>query len=263
MLDLFPVGDGSEHYPTYQPVNITPFLTKDGSLIGELLVSKSLIDGVLGAVGVEHETISFRAGELSFHPNAPETLPRLGYSIDSTRAIGEVLSNFPFELLTEWPDARGVPVVELPVTLEDELPPRMDMRTAEALDIIAANADNGAPTSLLVHPNVTDYKLAAQQEIIAKLPAGVKAMGPEPFGAFWAARAGVEIRRLEYDEFARTLTVKLFSKVPITGLGLRVSTEIVGVDAPVGATLSPHGDGKLVVLPELPGGEVSGVTMRY
>lgn len=263
MLDQLPLGDGSEQYPTYQPFNVTPLLTKDGSLIGELMVSKSLIDGALRSIGVEHETIAFRAGELSYHANSPETFPRLGYSIDSTRAIGEVLSNFPFELLTEWPDARGVPVIELPVTLEDELPPRIDMRTTEALDIIAANADNGAPTSLLVHPNVTDYKLEAQQEIIAKLPEGVKAMGPVPFGQFWAARGNVEIRRMEYDEFARTLTVTLFPSAPITGLGLRVSKEIVGVDAPSGATISPLEGGMVVALPDLPGGEVTTVTMRF
>ena len=264
MLKDFPLGDGNEHYPDYRPINVTPFVTKDGSLIGELMVSKSLIDGALLSIGVEHVTTAFRAGELSFHPNAPETFPRLGYTVDTTRAVGEVLTNFPFELLTDWPNARGTGVVELPVTLEDELPPRIDMRTAEALEIIEANADNGAPTSMLVHPNVTDYKLTAQETILKTLPEGVQAMGPAPFGAFWAARQKVEVRSIDVDSLTGTVTVEIFPEMPIAGLGLRISSEVVGVDAPAGATLSTIlGDSRLVVLPDLPGGELCTVKMRF
>jgi hypothetical protein len=245
-------------------VNVAPNETKGGTLIGELQVSKSLIDGALAAAGIDHASRAFRAGNLSYNPHAPEMLARLGYHVDSTRAVGEVLSNFPFRLMTEWPDPRNVDVYELPVTLEDEAPPRLDQRVDAALEIIAANADNGAPTSMLIHPNVTDYKLAAEEEIVTRLPEGVKAIDPATFGAFWRARDQVAIIRIDYDVLESTVSVTLLPALDTKGLSLRVGSDILSVEAPAGAKLvAGPGSGKLVLLPDLPAQKEATIVLRY
>lgn len=252
ILDQVPIGDGGELYPAYAPVNPTKFTTTGASLFGEGRVSKSLIDGMLGLCKVEHDVVSFRAGELAYHMASPETLERLGYRFDSSRAVGEVLTNFPYRLMTAWPDAFDTSMFEFPVTLEDELPPRIDERVDAMLAVIEANAANGAPTSLLIHPNVLDYKLEAQQKVLTRLPPGVSAMGLEPYAQFWRARDGVHLDAIDYDWSAARLTIKLTPTLAIAGLTLRVGPEVDALQAPSDARFVKRADGSaFVVLPAL------------
>lgn len=264
IMEKFPIGDGLELYPQYSPVNITKFDTTGGTLIGEGRVSKALIDAFLELCDVKHEVVSFRSGNLRYHKAHAETLERVGYRFDSSRAIGEVLANFPYRMMTDWPEANDTSMFEFPVTLEDELPPRLDLRVTQMRDVVAANANNGAPTTILIHPNVTDYKLEAQQHLVATLPAGVVAMGLEPFGEFWRARDAVRIDAVDYDWMAEKVTVKLTPGLPITGLTLRVGSEIDAVEAPPAARYVRSAEGSgLVTLPPLPAGTQSSVVMHF
>ncbi|MDC3962134.1 hypothetical protein [Polyangium jinanense] len=264
MLHLFEVGDGAEAYPSYAPYNVSPYETQWGTLYGELRVSKSLIDGSLDAARVSHETQSFRAGELSYHPESPLALERVGYRTDSTQAVGVVLTNFPYRLMTSLPEIQDTDVFELPVTLEDELPPRLDLRVEQALGVITQNARNGAPTSLLIHPNVTDYKLAAEEMILAKLPEGVAAMSVDAFARFWRARDAVTFTLIDYNVLEGTLTISLRPEEAIEGLTLRVDEVLTSVSEPAGAVLSPPKDGgRLLVLPALEAGQGVDVVLHY
>jgi hypothetical protein len=233
--------------------------TQGGTLFGELRVSKSLIDGALASQCVEHEVVSFRAGNLDYHAASPQTMQRLGYRFDSTQAVGAVLSNFPYRAMTDWPDELDTTIFEFPVTIEDQLPPRIDQRVADALAIIGANADNGAPTTLLIHPNVLDYKENAEKAILDGLPAGVQAMSVDEYAAFWRARDGVRITSMNYDDEKKTLTLAISSSEPIDGLTLRVAPSVQSVMSPSAATLTKGGAapggagsvGNLVVLPPI------------
>jgi hypothetical protein len=261
----FPVGTGLESYPSYQPNNISSIETERATLFGELRVSKSLIDGVFGADCLTHETNVFRSGGLSFHPNLAETMERMGYAFDSSRAVGDVLSNFPFQLTTEW-DAqrvsRDTSVFEFPLTIDDVKPPRIDQRVADALGVISANADNGAPTTVLIHPDNADFKLNAQRAILQGLPSGVRAMGLVPFAEFWRARDRIEITGITHDAGAKTLTVTLAVGDAVTGLTLRVPSSVVSVSQPPGTQLLTQGTaGKLLVLPALTKGQQLTVVM--
>jgi len=252
MLDKFRLGDGSEVYPLYQPVNVTKFETTGGTFFGEARVSKSLIDGFLELCNVKHEILSYRAGELSFHTASPSTLERLGYRYDSSRAVGEVLTNFPYRMMTDWPDAYDTSMFELPVTLEDELPPRLDERVDAMRAIVEANAENGAPTTILVHPNVLDYKLEAQQHLVTTLPAGVVAMGLEPYAEFWRARDEVHFDAIDYDWVAQTLTVKLTTRSAVSGLTLLVGKTVDAVLSPTDARYVRRPDGSaFIALPPI------------
>lgn len=264
MLDKFTLGDGRETYPGYEPVNVTKWETTGGTLFGEGRVSKSLIDGFLEVCNVKHEVVSFRAGELSFHRASAPTLERLGYRYDSSRAVGEVLANFPYRMMTDWPDAYDTSMFEFPVTLEDELPPRIDERVDAMRAVLAANANNGAPTTLLIHPNVVDYKLEAQQKLLVSMPAGVVAMGLEPYAEFWRARDEVRIDGVDYDWLAQTLTVKLNVKLSIAGLTLRVGKSVDSVISPAGARFARQPDGSgFVTLPNIQGGTQLTAVMHF
>jgi peptidoglycan/xylan/chitin deacetylase (PgdA/CDA1 family) len=265
VLDSFPVGDGTEVYPGYAPFNVSKTVTTGGTLFGELRVSKSLIDAMTQACGQPHDTISFRAGELSYNMAAPQTMERLGYRYDATRAIGDVISSFPYRQMTDW-DAGGLDtsVYEFALSIEDELPPKLDTRAMDAVTIMAANADNGAPTVVLIHPNVTDYKLAAQEIMMDHLPSGMVGLSLDQYGEFWRARDGVTISSVDYDEAAMTMTVKLQSTEAAEGIAFHVSSWVKTVVSPSGAALHPWADGGgMVTLPPFAPGESKTIVMTY
>jgi hypothetical protein len=263
VLSAFPIGDGTEQYPAYSPLNVSYSETTGGTLFGELRVSKSLIDAALASQCVAHDTLTFRAGNLSYHPAAPQTMERLGYLFDSTRAVGDVLSNFPYRAMTDWPDALDTGVFEFPVTLEDQQAPRIDQRVPDALAVIAANADNGAPTTLLIHPNVLDYKENAEREILDQLPPGVPAMSIDEYAAFWRARDAVRITSIDYDDEKKTLVVQLSTGEAMKGLTLRVDRSVGSVVSPSTVTLVPGAAGNLVALPSMDAGSTLVVTLGY
>ena len=263
VLDKFPIGDGTEVYPTYTPVNVSVTETDGATLFGELRVSKSLIDAALATQCIDHDTVTFRAGNLSYNLALPQTMERVGYRFDSTRAIGDVLSNFPYRAMTDWPDGLDTSVFEFPVTIEDQQPPRLDQRTADALVVIGANADNGAPTTLLIHPNVLDFKENAELAILDGLPAGVKAMSIDEYGAFWRARDAVRITGINYNEENKTLTVTLSSPLSTSALTLRVDSSVTTVISPSTATIMTTATGNLVLLPPTAAGATLVVTLGY
>jgi hypothetical protein len=263
VLDQFPIGDGTEAYPSYAPVNVSATETIGGTLFGELRVSKSLIDGALCASGLIPATVGFRAGDLVYHPNSPETMERVGYRYDSTRAIGDVLTNFPYRVMTSDTNMLDTSVFEFPLVIEDQLAPRLDQRVSDALTIISANANNGAPTTILIHPDVLDYKINAEEEMLSGLPDGVRAMSIDEFETFWRARDGVTVTDIEYDDAAKILSIELSAAQAMDGLSLRVDAVVSSVVAPATAVIQPGASGNLVLLPHIGAGETLTVTLGY
>jgi hypothetical protein len=275
VLDAMPMGTGSELYPTYLPYDYetisdgstATWTTPNGTVFGEVRVSKSLIDGMIAGCGTTHNTVSFRAGELSFSPLLPQTLEETGYFYDSSRAIGDVYTNFPFRQMRGWLDPTApwadTAVFEFPLTIEDELPPAMLTREPSDLAAIAANADNGAPSTILIHPNVLDYKLQYEQEVMRSLPAGVLGMGLEQYGVFWRARDGVTITAIAYDAIQKIVSIGVHATYPVVGLTLRTSSAITSA-ATAGVTVQTQTNGdKFVILPPLTAGEDGTFVLNY
>ncbi len=262
VLHTFPIGDGTEAYPAYAPYNASSS-TRDATLFGEMRVSKSLIEGALRARCVPLHVATFRAGNLEYHSAAPQTLERLGYRFDSTRAVGDVLGSFPYRAMTDWPDALDTSIFEFPVTIEDQKAPRFDVRVPDTLSIVAANADNGAPTTVLVHPNVLDYKENGLKALLSGLPSGVTAMSVDAFGAFWRARDAVRFSQINYDDVAKTLTVSMTTVEAVDGLTLRVAPNVDHVVSPAQASMVQGPNGNFVVLPSLSAGAALTLTLGY
>jgi len=183
-FNKFELGTGGEEYPVYQPRG-TGFDTATGaSVFGEVRVSKQLLDGEISG----QYTDFFRAGHLRVPPTLPEALQRCGYRFDSSFTADDVLTNFPYALPLGLLFEEDSGIYEFPVTIDDSEDPPLPQRVEKALEVIRANAENGAPNVVLIHTTQSQGKLLAEETLLRQLPPGVIAMDMESFARFWRAR---------------------------------------------------------------------------
>ncbi len=253
-FNKFSLGDGKETLSTYRPKG-TGFNSAEGATVmGEVRVSKELLDGQLEA----QHTQFFRAGHLRVPPSLPEALQRCGYLFDSSFTAGDVLSNFPYPLPLALGFDEDSGLYEFPVTIEDEEKPSMEQRVDQILEVVRANAENGAVTVILIHPNEAIKKLAAEDNLLSHLPAGVGAADLIGFAHFWRARSR---SHWTITPGSTTASVRLdvLSGEPVDGLTFQFARQISSVDG--GARVLEGG--KQIVLSALPAGKASSFVIRF
>jgi len=160
----FPVGSPNVNATNYDPSHPT--------LFGEVSVSKQLLDRDL-----QQQTAGFRSGYLVYPSDLLGALETSGYMFDSSVSAQWVLTNFPyFGFRKRSLDSEHSQIVVVPVTLDDsrgELVTR-EFLTAETqqealrtwTEVIRANAENNAISTLLIHPTDTTYKLETERRLI-------------------------------------------------------------------------------------------------
>ena len=211
LFNKVPLGSGQEQYPSYQARATPDNAAQDATTLGEVCVSKSLLDGEVPG----QDTIFFRAGHLRVPPYLPEALVRCGYEFDSSFTAGDVLTNFPYELDFDLGMTEPANIFEFPVTLEDEqLPPLLD-RVSAMLDTIEANAENGAPSVLLIHSNNAQEKLQAERALLSRLPQDILVENMTAYARFWKARDQL---RWFPKAVAGGEQVEINAELPISGL---------------------------------------------
>ena len=211
LFNKVPLGSGQEQYPSYQARATPENAAQDATTFGEVCVSKSLLDGEVPG----QDTIFFRAGHLRVPPYLPEALVRCGYEFDSSFTAGDVLTNFPYELDFDLGMTEPANTFEFPVTLEDEqLPPLLD-RVSAMLDTIEANAENGAPSVLLIHSNNAQEKLQAERALLTRLPQDILVENMTAYARFWKARNQL---RWFSKPVAGGEQVEINAELPIAGL---------------------------------------------
>jgi hypothetical protein len=242
LFNKVPLGTGDEKYPAYRARATRSNPAQDATALGEVCVSKSLLDGELPG----HQTIFFRAGHLRVPPYLPEALARCGYEFDSSFTAPDVLSDFPYELNLDLGFTEPTTIFEFPVTIEDEQSPPLLDRIPAVLDTIEANAENGAPSVILIHSNDARDKLEAERRILARLPGGIVAGNMTDYARFWKARD-----QLRW--FPRPVKggdqIEISSELPITGLTLVSLRRIRNASGMPGMQWTDHA----VILPELAG----------
>lgn len=215
VFNKFQIGTGDEHYPNYVPFVKDKFVAYNGSILGELRVSKFIIDYFSSAAGV----VSFRPGHLSNPSALPQALEATGYKYSSSVAANTALTHLPFRLNYDREVTSEVSVFEFPITVEDELPPKMGDRLDDAIQLAHKIRRYGGLFVVLIHPNILDHKLDFQVGL-------VKAMKPyawfgsmRQFGDWWSARDQVRI-----DVAGETDQTRVLLDVPseINGLVVRV-----------------------------------------
>lgn len=186
-FDVMPLGTGEERYPAYRPRTTSDTSVEAASILGELRVSKFLLEDRVGA-----RVKSFRPGRLSYPFNLPQALVASGYSYSSSITANTVLTHLPFQLTDGRADAALQPVYEFPVTIEDELPPLMGDRIDAGNALIEQIARDRGVVVILTHPNITGHKLRFT-EAVADRWRGRAWMGSvTDFGAWWAARDALQ-----------------------------------------------------------------------
>jgi hypothetical protein len=240
LFNKVPLGTGGEQYPSYHARATRDNAAQDATALGEVCVSKSLLDGEIPA----HETIFFRAGHLRVPPYLPEALVRCGYEFDSSFTAGDVLSNFPYRLDFDLGMTEPTPIFEFPVTFEDEqLPPLVD-RIPAMLDVIEANAENGAPSVILIHSNNAQDKLQAERALLSALPKDILVENMTAYARFWKARSQVSwVPRPD----AGGERIEINSELPIAGLTLVSPRTIRNASGVPGIRWTDHE----VILPNL------------
>jgi peptidoglycan/xylan/chitin deacetylase (PgdA/CDA1 family) len=180
----FPLGTGEERFPEYQPFVVNEEKTKGGSVLGELRISKFLLEKVLDG----YKVVSFRPGYLGYPYSLPQALEATGYLYSSSVSANTALTHLPFRLNYDREYAASTDIFEFPITIEDEESPEMDQRVDAALSIAESiSAYNGLFT-VLIHPNILGSKFIFEKKFLEKT-AGLYWFGTVgEFGNWWSAR---------------------------------------------------------------------------
>jgi peptidoglycan/xylan/chitin deacetylase (PgdA/CDA1 family) len=187
MFESMPLGTGKERYPDYRPRVTSDTGVSDASILGELRVSKYLLEHLTGA-----DVQSFRPGRLSYPFALPQAMAATGYRYSSSITANVVLTHLPFQMTDGRADGALQPVYEFPVTIEDEALPRLGERLQAGHQLIERISRHGGVVVILVHPNVAGHKLEFV-EGIADHWRGRAWMGSlAEFGGWWANRDALE-----------------------------------------------------------------------
>lgn len=214
VFDQFPLGTGRESYPSYAPFVKSRHTAFNASLLGELRVSKFLIDHFSG-----QDIVSFRPGELSNPFGLPQALNATGFRFSSTATANNSLTHLPYQLTYDRLTESEVDVFEFPVTIEDEELPKLGDRLPQALELARKVSRYGGSVVVLIHPNVLDHKLAFEKGFVEGVRSSAWFGSVGEFGRWWAARNQVQ---LDVVREAAELRVTLTAASPVAGLTLEV-----------------------------------------
>jgi len=210
----FPIGSGEESLPSYQPYVRNSQRTTNASLMGELRVSKFILENLSG-----QKVRSFRPGYLRIPPKLPEVLDWSDYAYSSSVTANKSLTHLPFQLMEGRFFENESPIFEFPITIEDELPPRMGERLPEAIAVAEQLARYGGTMVTLNHPDILGHKFEFAEGFINAVKPYAWFGTVSEFGDWWTARnaVGIDIIREDGDK-----VIRVSCPVAIEGLTLKV-----------------------------------------
>ena len=188
-FDLMPFGTGDEAYPAYQPAVESETSTAGGTVLGELRVSRYLLETLVPGAEVR----SFRPGHLKNPYALPQALAATGYLYSSSVTAGSAMTHLPFRLAEDRGADASVSVFEFPVTIEDEAEPSLPARLNDAIELARQLERYGGLFVVLMHTDEVGEKLAFQGALIDAIQDRAWFGTVADFGAFWSARDQVEL----------------------------------------------------------------------
>ena len=230
----FPLGSGNENYPQYRPFMLDPHLTMNGTIFGELRVSKFLLEHFAGV-----PVVSFRPGDLSDPYMLPNVLEATGYRYSSAVTANNSLTHLPFQLNEDRATLTESSIYEFPITVEDEAAPRLDKREPDAERLEEQVARDSGIFAILIHPNVLGYKLDFERRFIKHFKGKVWFATYAQFGDWWRARDAVQ---LDLSSAGNLQRLHINAPLPIDGLTLALAPDTqVESSIPAGAVRSQSG----------------------
>jgi len=243
MYASVPLGDGRETYPDYQPRVKAKGDTHDATVLGELRVSKFLLEKL-----TDSAVVSFRPGYLATPPSLPQAMEAAGYRFGSSETAGNVTTHLPYRANHDRLYDRETSVFEFPIAVEDEFLPAMDLREEEAVTLAHQLATYGACFVILVHPNEIEHRYRFLEAVIPRLQPFAWFGTLAQFGSWWAARdqLSVDVKREK-----NTLVLQLTSAEAIDGLSLQLPPGVSLRTPEAGRQLL---DGQRLLIEHLPAG---------
>lgn len=220
----FPVGDGDEKYPSYRPFVKSGTATYNGTLLGELRVSRFLLEHFLQAGKI----VSFRPGYLANPTVLPQLLQATGYKYSSSVTANVSMTHLPYRLNYDRDIDSEVDVYEFPITVEDEIPPELGDRMAEAIELAEKISRYGGIYVVLIHPDILGHKFRFQKGLTQAVKEIAWTGSLAEFGDWWSARDRAEIDVTGTDE---GYLVKLVLPEPIQGLTLEIPDNLEFVNS--------------------------------
>jgi hypothetical protein len=207
------LGSGEERYPEYQPFVRNKTRTEDATVLGELRVSRFLLEHFLTDYRVE----SFRPGHLKNPYTLPQALEASGYRFSSSVTANNSLTHLPFRLTYGRDISAQSTIYEFPVSIEDEELPRLGDRLPQALSLADRLARYGGLFVVLIHPNITDHKLKFEKQLVTELKQRAWFGTVRQYGEFWAARDQVKV---DFKRQGERIKLTLVAPLKVSGLTL-------------------------------------------
>ncbi|MCH8543459.1 MAG: polysaccharide deacetylase family protein [Alcanivorax sp.] len=242
-----PLGSGEEMFPDYQPRVRRSGDTRGATVLGEMRVSKYLLEHV-----IDTDVVSFRPGYLATPPSLPQALAATGYRYSSSVTAGNVTTHLPYRLMYDRRYSARTDIWEFPIAVEDEFPPEMDQRLDEALALAEQLARYGGSFVILVHPDVLDHKYRFLAQMIPALKGRAWFGTLREFGDWWRARDAVTV---DMQRAGQQVLMRVNVPHVLDGLTLTLPSGLTPVAGlPVGAVvrngqlLLPRVEGELRIL---------------
>jgi peptidoglycan/xylan/chitin deacetylase (PgdA/CDA1 family) len=211
----FPMGTGEEAFPSYRPFVKDRQSTEGGTVLGELRVSKFLLEKL-----VTHQTVvSFRPGDLAIPVALPQALVATGYHFSSAATANDAQTHLPFQLTYGRGFSSDTPIFELPITIEDERGPLPLARLDQVIDLARRLSVYGGSFVVLIHPNVVRDKLDFERRLVEAVRDQAWFGSISDYGSWWAARNATEI---DVTDAGANPTVHVHAPDLIDGLTLTV-----------------------------------------
>ena len=210
-----PMGDGQERFPDYHPFVQDKRTTRGATILGELRVSKHLIESMLP----DRPVVAFRPGYLANPPALPQALQATGYRYVSSLTASNVLTHLPYQQNRDRRASQELPLYEFPISMSDGNTDDFTERLPAAQILGEKLARYGGAYVLLIHPNNLEDKFRFLQGFV-KPWVGKAWFGTlGGFGQWWETRdhAAVDVV-VTGDQVA----VRLNLPSAIAGLTLRV-----------------------------------------
>ncbi|MBI5622240.1 MAG: hypothetical protein HY924_00530 [Elusimicrobia bacterium] len=183
-LHLNPLGTPDVPAKDYRPEVDEEGFTRDATLLGELSVSRRLIESAAG-VRVEGFRSAFRR-DPDF---LDEGLKVSGYRYDSSLPACQTLTHAPFFL----PHLRSMDlesgILELPMSWDDENAPEGALDFSKVLSLFRKVSNNETPFVWLAHPSLAPAKKVALDRVLNSLPADVAVWPLGRVAEFWETRS--------------------------------------------------------------------------
>ncbi len=209
-----PPGNGQEQYPDYKPFVKDYSTVRDGTIMGELRVSKFLLEMLTPT-----KVVSFRPGHLSLPRSLPQMLVANGYRYSSSITANEALTHLPYRLMDDRGYGSEVDAWEFPVTIEDE-----EGRLGDRFDAAVALTEHIARyqglVNILIHTDVLDHKLEFEQRYLELFGQRGWFSTLAAYGDWWSTRDSAVVAVAA--DAANSRRLKLTVTGTLDGLALQV-----------------------------------------